>query len=305
MSSGRVDCQWPKLAPRPRCLRPNAHRPASSAVLARHPQPFPNTLPSHIKAESGPSVASPSPSGSCPFFLFFPRLPPPSSPLRPSYATAMLAFSLITVAFAAVASALPTAKRAILGPWCDNLGGGAFDNVSNFTVAAYNTTGTNTNTTGAPLVLGQAGAIDGASFKVFSVSRTLSQVPTTLGVSPVLPAAYMHMCVDVRDVSLQPVPLHCPRRRPSHPKWPRHVPDCHQRHHRGLRGHLRREQLGRPYPERADLVCRGEFNFPCLLSSAHPPRRLERDPLTLILPFLRDRRTPIPPATARATPSSP
>ena len=197
----------------------------------------------------------------------------------------MLAFSLLTVAFAAVASALPTAKRAILGPWCDNLGGGAFDNVSNFTVAAYNTTGTNTNTTGAPLVLGQAGAIDGASFKVFSVSRTLCQVPTTLGVSPVLPAAYMHMCVDVRDVSLQPVPLHCPRRRPSHPERPRHVPDCHQRHHRGLRGDLRREQLGRPYPERADLVCRGEFNSPCLLSSAHPPRRLERDPLTLILPF--------------------
>ncbi|PIL34285.1 hypothetical protein GSI_03060 [Ganoderma sinense ZZ0214-1] len=83
----------------------------------------------------------------------------------------MLAFSLLAVTFAAVASALPAAKRA-LGPWCDNLGGGAFDNVANFTVAAYNTTGTNTNTTGAPLVLGQAGAIDGASFKVFSTFAT-------------------------------------------------------------------------------------------------------------------------------------
>ncbi|KAM5530892.1 hypothetical protein V8D89_015424, partial [Ganoderma adspersum] len=55
---------------------------------------------------------------------------------------------------------------------CDNLGGGVFDNVSNFTVATYNTTGTNTNTTGAPLVLRQAGAIDGASFKVFLTFTT-------------------------------------------------------------------------------------------------------------------------------------
>ena len=91
----------------------------------------------------------------------------------------MLAFSLLTVAFAAVASALPAAKRSAPGPWCNNLGGGAFDNVANFTVAAYNTTGTNTNTTGAPLVLGQAGAIDGASLKVFSVSRA----PSSLGLN--------------------------------------------------------------------------------------------------------------------------
>lgn len=84
----------------------------------------------------------------------------------------MLALSLLTVAFAAVASAFPAAKRSAPGSWCNNLGGGAFDNVANFTVAAYNTTGTNTNTTGAPLVLGQAGAIDGASFKVFSTYAT-------------------------------------------------------------------------------------------------------------------------------------
>ncbi|KAI1788575.1 hypothetical protein LXA43DRAFT_894395 [Ganoderma leucocontextum] len=84
----------------------------------------------------------------------------------------MLAFSLLTAAFAAVASALPAAKRAAPGPWCDNLGGGAFDSVANFTVAAFNATGTNTDTTGAPLVLGQAGAVDGASFKVFSTFAT-------------------------------------------------------------------------------------------------------------------------------------
>ena len=81
----------------------------------------------------------------------------------------MLAFSLLTATLAAVASALPAAKRAP-GPWCDGLGGGAFDTLANFTLAAYNATGTNANSTGAPLVLGPAGAITGAELKDLAVS---------------------------------------------------------------------------------------------------------------------------------------
>ncbi|KAH9895738.1 hypothetical protein C8Q73DRAFT_644250 [Cubamyces lactineus] len=49
-------------------------------------------------------------------------------------------------------------KRAAPGPWCDGLGGGAFDTSSSFTLAAYNTAGANANSTGAPLVLGTAGS---------------------------------------------------------------------------------------------------------------------------------------------------
>ncbi|KAI0654331.1 hypothetical protein C8Q70DRAFT_926020 [Cubamyces menziesii] len=49
-------------------------------------------------------------------------------------------------------------KRAAPGPWCDGLGSGVFDTSSSFTLAAYNTTGPNTDSTGAPLVLGTAGA---------------------------------------------------------------------------------------------------------------------------------------------------
>ena len=84
----------------------------------------------------------------------------------------MFAFGLLTFAFAATASvsvAFPAVKRAASGPWCNNLGIGAFDNQKNFTLTAYNTTLPNANTTGAPLVLGQAGAITGEELKVLSV----------------------------------------------------------------------------------------------------------------------------------------
>ncbi|KAK7680810.1 hypothetical protein QCA50_016120 [Cerrena zonata] len=64
-------------------------------------------------------------------------------------------------------SAAPSAKRAP-GPWCSNLGAGAFDIVTNFTLAAFNVDQPNANNTGIPLVLGQAGAIDGAEFKILS-----------------------------------------------------------------------------------------------------------------------------------------
>lgn len=59
--------------------------------------------------------------------------------------------------------------RSTPGPWCDGLGPGAFDIAYNFTLAAYNNTWPNTNTTGLPLVLGQNGATTGAEFKVLSV----------------------------------------------------------------------------------------------------------------------------------------
>ncbi|KAI0643247.1 hypothetical protein C8Q79DRAFT_1002500 [Trametes meyenii] len=51
------------------------------------------------------------------------------------------------------------------GPWCDGLGGGAFDGVHNFTLAAWNTSLPNANNTGAPLVLATAGAIPGAELR--------------------------------------------------------------------------------------------------------------------------------------------
>ncbi|KAI8995225.1 hypothetical protein BD414DRAFT_513051 [Trametes punicea] len=62
--------------------------------------------------------------------------------------------------------ALPAVKfpRTTPGPWCDGLGGGAFDEATGFTLAAWNTTGTNTNSTGAPLIVASAGSIDGADF---------------------------------------------------------------------------------------------------------------------------------------------
>lgn len=86
----------------------------------------------------------------------------------PSPLASMFALSLLTLAFAASAAfAVPAMKRT--SPSCTNLGGGAFDNAKTFTLAAYNTSLPNANTTGVPLVLGQAGAISGVSFKVLSV----------------------------------------------------------------------------------------------------------------------------------------
>ena len=81
----------------------------------------------------------------------------------------MFALNLLTLALGAASSALAAPAKRSLAPSCANLGGGAFDTADNFTFAAYYTDGPNANTTGVPLVLGQAGAIDGASFKVLSV----------------------------------------------------------------------------------------------------------------------------------------
>lgn len=83
--------------------------------------------------------------------------------------TQLLTLLLSSVTFV---SAAPVEKRLTTAPWCQNLGGGAFDQVTNFTLAAYYTGRSNANSTGIPLVLGQAGAIDGAEFKILSVSSS-------------------------------------------------------------------------------------------------------------------------------------
>jgi len=57
------------------------------------------------------------------------------------------------------------------GPGCEGLQGlGSFNTAFNFTLAALNKTLPNANLTGAPLVLGSAGAVTGESFRVLSVS---------------------------------------------------------------------------------------------------------------------------------------
>ncbi|CDO75929.1 hypothetical protein BN946_scf184873.g18 [Trametes cinnabarina] len=75
----------------------------------------------------------------------------------------MLSFSVIAIALAAATSTMahPAAKlsaRTTPGPWCDGLGAGAFDTASGFTIAALNTTGANSNSTGAPIVVNSAGS---------------------------------------------------------------------------------------------------------------------------------------------------
>ncbi|KAJ8497070.1 hypothetical protein ONZ51_g728 [Trametes cubensis] len=62
----------------------------------------------------------------------------------------MLALTALAVALSTVSTMATPTKRASPGPWCDGLGSGAFDTSSSFTLAAYNTTGPNANSTGAP-----------------------------------------------------------------------------------------------------------------------------------------------------------
>ncbi len=92
----------------------------------------------------------------------------------------MIAFlTLLPFALGAFASPIANLARDEPGPWCNGLGPGAFDIAYNFTLGAYNSTLPNSNSTGAPVVMGQAGAVDGASFKIFSVcfSNTVYSLP--------------------------------------------------------------------------------------------------------------------------------
>ena len=57
-----------------------------------------------------------------------------------------------------------------VGDWCTGLGGDTIDNIDNFTLAAWNSTGSNTNTTGNPLVLSSTGSTGGFSTDTWAVS---------------------------------------------------------------------------------------------------------------------------------------
>jgi hypothetical protein len=76
--------------------------------------------------------------------------------------------ALAPFVLATTSLAMPAARQVAPGP-CANFGSAGFDNANNFTLAAVNTTLPNANTTGAPLVLGSAGAIDGAELEFLSV----------------------------------------------------------------------------------------------------------------------------------------
>ncbi|EMD35782.1 hypothetical protein CERSUDRAFT_115735 [Gelatoporia subvermispora B] len=95
-----------------------------------------------------------------------------------------LALPLLAYASAAFASpvsrGLLHARQHQPGPWCDGLGAGVFDIAPQITLAALNTTLPNANNTGAPLVMGQAGAVDGASFAILSTfaSFPFNEFPT-------------------------------------------------------------------------------------------------------------------------------
>ncbi|KAI0329496.1 hypothetical protein GY45DRAFT_1324939 [Cubamyces sp. BRFM 1775] len=71
------------------------------------------------------------------------------------------ALTVLAVALSAMASPM---QRATPGPWCDGLGSGAFDTAPSFTLTAVNTTGSTAGSTGAPLVIGSAGAMKSAQF---------------------------------------------------------------------------------------------------------------------------------------------
>ncbi|KAJ3539002.1 hypothetical protein NM688_g6430 [Phlebia brevispora] len=80
------------------------------------------------------------------------------------------ALALLPLTLGVFASPLPdiSARQIFLKPWCSGLGVGAFDVAYNFTLAAYNSTLPNSNTTGVPLVVGWNGATEEAELKVLS-----------------------------------------------------------------------------------------------------------------------------------------
>lgn len=80
----------------------------------------------------------------------------------------MLRFTLALLPLALGAFATPVTRQDA-GPNCGVFGADGFASTAqNFTLAAWNTTGPNTNSTGVPLVIGHAGSIPGASLKQLS-----------------------------------------------------------------------------------------------------------------------------------------
>ncbi|KAI0329508.1 hypothetical protein GY45DRAFT_1324954 [Cubamyces sp. BRFM 1775] len=91
----------------------------------------------------------------------------------------MLAFAALAAALSASSAMATPLKRATPGPSCDGLGSGAFDTSSSFTLAAYNTTGPNANSTGAPLVLGTAGVVQQTQIWHFITEESWGSYPIT------------------------------------------------------------------------------------------------------------------------------
>lgn len=169
--------------------------------------------------------------------------------------------SLLTLAFAATSAlAVPTSK--LTSSACDGLGRGAFDNVATFTLAAWNSTLPNANSTGVPLVFGSAGAISGASFHVISVRILLflSTLCATHAYSPRLPPTSTRPCralrpyihpftytstphayIDPRLLPLRRLPDHRPAIRPSDSLGPAPSLDGRTERRRGRPPHLRLE----------------------------------------------------------------
>ena len=70
------------------------------------------------------------------------------------------------------ASPFPVARQTepAVGDWCTGLGGNTIDNLDTFTLAAWNSTGSNVNATGNPLVLSSTGSTGGFSTHTWAVS---------------------------------------------------------------------------------------------------------------------------------------
>lgn len=134
-------------------------------------------------------------------------------------------FAARLILLAAAVSAAPAlkARQFIPGPQCNGLGPAVFDVVNNFTLAAFNTSLPNANDTGVPLVLGQAGAIDGAEFKVFSVRASPVQFSHLSRSDHVFcrPTRRTHItislpCLSYTAASGVTVPLASPKHRAAH-----------------------------------------------------------------------------------------
>ena len=89
-----------------------------------------------------------------------------------SFTTSMLSSAIVPLAMttAALAVALPHGLVTSDAEWCQGLGGGAFDTAPNFTLAAYDITGQNSNSTGSPLVLTEASTDGSNVYMAFAVS---------------------------------------------------------------------------------------------------------------------------------------
>jgi len=78
-------------------------------------------------------------------------------------------FSLVIFASASQSLVIRQTEPAV-GQWCAGLGGQTIDSLGNFTLAAWNLTGSNANDTGNPLVLSLTGSTAGLSIHTLAVS---------------------------------------------------------------------------------------------------------------------------------------